>query len=296
MVTDALLDYWASFMSAEGLGERTIRERLALFRTIETEIGKPLLEVNRQDLITYLGSPVVRERWSAGTRRHYRSSIHTFFTWAQDEGLRVDNPAARLPRISVKPHDPNPVAVDDIQLMVTTGAYRNTRMMIALHYYAGLRVHEIAKIHGRDIDWRHRILAVFGKGAVTRRIGLGDALWDLAQDYPRDEFWFPNKKPNRLYSTVGEGHVLSNSVSDAIRDAFRRSGIDNHRPHDLRASTATEQHLAGVPLFKTQKAMRHSSSATTEFYTRIDIEGTREAFNAQPTIDFPARSGRKRAA
>ena len=257
--------------------------------------GKPLLEVTRIDLINYLGSEAVAERWSRGTRRHYRSTIHTFYTWVQDEGLRADNPAARLPKVTAVDHDPNPVHVNDIARMVASGAYKRSRMMIALHYYAGLRVHEIAKMHGRDVDWNNAILSVLGKGGRIRRLGIGDALWGLMQGWPTDAYWFPNHVANRQFE-AGEGHILSNSVSDAIRDAYVRTGIVGHRPHDLRASTATEQLEAGVNSLKTQRAMRHVSYATTERYTRLAIEATREAFNAQPVIQFPDRSGRRRAA
>lgn len=295
MTTDEILDYWRIYMRSEGKAHRTIDDRIRLMRMIEDEVGQPLKELTRTALITYLGSESVSEKWSLGTRRRYRSTIHTFYTWLQDEGIRADNPAARLPKISVPEHDPNPVHVADIALMVRTGAYRKTRMMIALHYYAGLRVHEIAKMHGRDVDWNNAILSVLGKGGRIRRVGVGDHLWELMQDFPRAAYWFPNHKTNRLYK-AGEGHIMSNSVSDAIRDAFVRSGIVGHRPHDLRASTATEQLRSGVNSLKTQRAMRHVSYATTERYTHLDIEATREAFNAQPVIQFPERSGRKRAA
>ncbi len=295
MNTDEVLAYWAVYMRAENKGRRTIADRIRLFRFIEAEIGKPILELSRVDLITYLGSPAVADRWSSGTRSRYRSTIHTFCTWVQDEGIRLDNPAARLPKVPWVEHDPNPVHVNDIARMVQTGAYRKTRMMIALHYYAGLRVHEIAKIHGRDIDWNNAVLTVLGKGGRVRRLGIGDHLWELMQTFPRDAHWFPNHKANRDFA-AGEGHIRSNSVSDAIRDAYIRSGITGHRPHDLRASTATTQLEADVNSLKTQRAMRHVSYATTERYTRLAIEATREAFNAQPVIDFPQRSGRRRAA
>lgn len=295
MNTDELLAFWANFMRAEGLAFRTVAERITLFRTIETEIGKPLLEIKRVDLIGYFGRPEIIERWSASTRRHYRSSVHTFYTWLQDEDLRTDNPAARLPRIFVPDRDPNPVPVADIQLMVSTGAYRRTRVMIALHYYAGLRVHEIARMHGSLIDWRNRVLRLPGKGGSVRSLGISAALWEVVKDMPQDRYWFPNHRANHLFA-AGEGHIMRTSVSDAIHDAMIRSGIVGHRPHDLRASTATEQDRAGVSPLHTRKAMRHQSLATTTKYTAIGIEDTRDAFDAQPVIQIPARSGRRRAA
>jgi len=291
MGTDQVLNYWAQYMRAEDLSPNTIRERLRFFTNLQRDLTTPLLQITRQQLIAYLGTT----KWSNSTRQHYRSALHTFYTWAQDEQLRVDNPAARLPRVRVKKREPNPVPVTDIQRMLTSGAYRKTRVMIALHYHAGLRVHEIAKLHGRDIDWTNRILTVTGKGGTTRRIGIGDALWGIVAGQPRDRYWFPNRKANRTHA-AGEGHVLSNSVSDVIRDAYLRAGITAHRPHDLRASTATEQSRAGVSPIKIQKAMRHLSLATTELYTQVTVEETREAFNAQPVIYMPHRSGRRKAA
>lgn len=296
LTTEQALSLWQSTMRFEGLGHRTIRERLQMCRAIEGDIGKPLILLERRDIIDYLGSDLAHMRWKPNTRRHYRSNLRGFFTWLQDEGFRLDNPTLRLPRIAVPERDPNPVPVDDIARMLATGAYRKTRVMIALHYYAGLRVHEIAKMHGRDVDWRNRILSVTGKGGSTRRIGIGAALWEVIQDMPRDAYWFPNLKPNRQFPVIGEGHIMSNSVSDVIRDAMVRSGVLGHKPHDLRASTATEQAKAGVNPTRTQRSLRHMSYATTERYTRVDIEGTREAFDAQPVVPFPQRSGRRRAA
>jgi integrase/recombinase XerD len=163
--------------------------------------------------------------------------------------------------------------------------------MIALHYYAMLRVHEIAKIHGHDIDWNNRILHVYGKGKKLRHIPIGDELWSIIQDAPRDGFWFPNWKANRLYA-AGEGHILPNSVSRVISDALARAGVSGHRPHDLRATGITEQVRHGVHILVIQQNAGHQSSETTQLYALVDMDQQRTGVNTITPVHLPQHSGR----
>lgn len=282
------LTYWTEYMHAQDLTELTIRNRLQLMRYVGRTIGE-YTTITRHDLITFMGSHTT---WSSATRVHYRSALHTFFTWLQDEEFRLDNPASRLPKVKGRRHDPNPVPVQDIQRMLNGGSYRKTRWMVALHYYLGLRVSEIARIHGDDIDWDNRTLRVLTKGATVKTKAIPDALWVLAQEWPKHEYLFPNWTDNRLYK-AGEGHILGNSVSRQISDLMKRSGVTGHRPHDLRAATATEQNAAGVPSLVIQENLGHASMATTSIYTRVDIEQRRDGLNMLPVVDIPTRSMRR---
>lgn len=282
--------HWIAYMRAEDLTDATIKERQRFYQYVEHHVG-PMTTINRLELIEFLGTP----EWSNTTRQHYRSALHTIFTWLQDEGYRPDNPAARLPHVKARRRTPTPLTAEQIRRIVNGGNYKRTRVMIALHYYLGLRVHEIAKIHGHDIDWDNRTVKVFGKGAKTVELPINGQMWAIAQTMPRDGYWFPNWKPNRLYA-AGEGHILSNSVSTIISQAIRRAGIDGHRPHDLRASTATLQSRAGVDPFIVQKNMRHESMTTTAGYRLVDPEEMREGFERLPIVQMPSHSNRRRTA
>lgn len=291
--TEEILAYWTTYMVAEDLTERTIEERLRFVRHVEKTTGRTALELTRQDLIGYLGS---RPEWSNTTKQHYRSALHTFFTWLQDEEYRLDNPGAKLPRVRSRKRTPTPLSLDEIHRVVNGGAYRKTRIMVALHYYAGLRVSEIARVHGRDIDWTQRTLTTIGKGKKHAVLPLNAALWTLAQRMPADAYWFPNWKPNKKYPTAGAGHVLGNSVSRTISDAMRRAGVRGHRPHDLRSSTATLQSREGVDPFIVQKTMRHENMDTTAGYRLVSLDEMRAGLEQLPLVHIPERSGRRRAA
>lgn len=291
MNTDQILNYWAQYMRAEDLTETTIKERIRFIQHLKLHAGD-IRSLTRMDLIEYLASNTT---WSNSTKQHYRSALHVFFTWVQDENFRQDNPAAKLPKVKSRKRQATPISTDDIQRLLNVGAYKRTRLMIALHYYLGLRVSEIAQLHSSNINYQSRTLTVIGKGKKKRVLPMNDAVWELLCSQWREDYFFPNWKANERFA-IGEGHILGRSVSDVLSRAMKRAGITNHKPHDLRSATATEQSRAGVSAFVIQQNMRHENADTTAGYIHIDIEQMREGFNNLPVMKMPLRSNRQRSA
>lgn len=289
MDTIATLDYWAACMKAEDLTERSIKERMIFFNRLSRELGD-FETITRTDLIHWLAT----KDWANATRVNYRSTLHIFFTWLQDEGLRLDNPAARLPKVKTRTREPNPFTVQEIQTLLDSGIYAKTRAMVGLHYYLGLRVSEISRVNGKDINWDRRTLTTIGKGHKKIIMPIPAAAWGIFLSMPRAGYWFPNRAANRLFPP-GEGHVLSGSVSTLLCDAIKRAGL-SHRAHDLRAATATEMNKAKVTAFVVQKGMRHTNMDTTTRYMGIDIEQVRDGLDHLPVLRMPEQSGRARLA
>ncbi|QYC54955.1 tyrosine integrase [Arthrobacter phage Popper] len=285
MNTNDTLEYWTACMKAADLTEKTIRERLIFIRQLARDVD--LYKVTRKELIVWLAG----RNWSNSTRVHRRSGLHTFFAWMQDEELRLDNPAYRLPRVATRKREPNPFTVDEINQLLAGGIYRKTRAMVALHYYLGLRVSEIAAVNGDDVNWTNRTLKTVGKGRKEATLPVPEAAWPMFLQMPRTGYWFPNRTANRLFA-AGEGHIMGNSVSGLIGEAIKREGL-HHRPHDLRAALATEMHEAGVSDFVVQRSMRHSNMDTTTIYLKLRPEGIRHGFDSLPPITLPEKSGRR---
>ena len=284
--SEGVLQEWTYSMQAQDLSPKTIRERLILMRTVAREVG-PLLTLTKRELVRWMAG----KTWASSTRAQRRADFHTFFTWLQDEELRLDNPGAKLPRVATRSVEPNPFSVESINTLLGSGIYRRTRAMVALHYYLGLRVSEIARVHGRDVDRTARTLTTVGKGRKVVRLPIPEPVWDLVLEMPADGYWFPNRTDNVLFK-AGEGHITGNSVSDTLGKAIRRAGL-KHRPHQLRAATATEMHRAGVSAFTIQNGMRHSMMQTTTKYLLVEPEQLRAGLDMLPTVAMPAKSGRK---
>lgn len=282
MTTDEILTYWAAYMRAQHCTERTIRERNIFIRSMLRHTGATSpLDVTKQHLILFLG----RRDLTGKTKQNYRSTLHTFYTWMQDEELRLDNPAARLPRPRVEPSEPNPVSTDDIQTVLRSGIYGTTIMKVLLYSYQGLRASEIAAVSGANVDWEAAtILTVEAKGrkVVTRPLHSLVLEHALTAGYPRDDYWFPGE----------HGHVRGKSVSNTLCAAFRRAGI-NHRAHQMRAWHGTTLLELGADSLDVQHSLRHSDGQSLKAYIRPSQERIRAAMEMLPRVEVPSRPPRR---
>jgi len=278
MNTDAILNYWAAYMGAQNCTERTVKERLIFMRSVVRHSGEASpLTITKMQLIDFLG----RSDLTGRTKQNYRSALHTFFTWMQDEGLRLDNPAARLPKPRVEKHEPNPVSTEDIQTVIDSGILGITIMKVLLYSYQGYRAAEIAAVAGENIDWEQRtIRSVEGKGRKVVTRPLHSMVYDyaIAMAFPRDGYWFP--------SPTGDGHVRAKSVSNVLCDAFRRAGID-HKGHDMRKWYGTTQLELGSDSLDVQHGLRHGDGSSMKHYIRPSQDRIRASQERLPRVVIP---------
>lgn len=285
MTTDQILDYWAAYMRAQHCTERTIRERMIFMRSVLRHAGESsFLDLTKPQLIAFLGKRDEHGRSLTGrTKQNYRSALHTFFTWMQDEDLRLDNPAARLPRPRVEYTEANPVTTPEVQALLLSGIYGPTVMKVLLATYQGLRASEIAAIRGEDVDLEAGTITVRdGKGRTTMTRPLHPKVAELAiaENYPREGWWFP--------SIVDDGHVRGKSVSHTLNAALRRAGIIGHRAHDMRKWMATTLLENGADAVDVQHALRHRDLRTLHKYMKPDLKRLRVVVETLPPMDAPA--------
>jgi len=279
-----LFDHWTSYQRAAGSTEKSIRERVYSLKATLKRTKKTLLSVTRQDLILDLG----RSGIAASTRANYKSLMYGFFTWMQEEEFRLDNPAARLPKVRVPKSEPDPVTTEDIEMILHSGIYRRTRLWVLLYSYQGMRATEIAAVSGSSIDWRNqRILSIEAKGGKEVWRPVHPVVWEHLQTWRTEGWFFPS--PTR----TGE-HVTAANVSNVLSKAFKRAGIP-HRPHQMRAWFATEMIDADVPTIVVAAALRHSDTQSVEKYVRVKDQAITKAILNLPTVHVPGASGRARS-
>lgn len=258
------LDSWTLWMRAQGLSARTIAERIGTIRGLITHAGAGPLELTPEHIQSFLA-----RRLGPATRATYHASIRAFFAWMQRTRVREDNPADQTPRPRRPKSRPRPIAGTQLEALLDAANRRRTRTYILLAAFAGLRVHEIAKIHGRDVDPYTDVLTVVGKGGKVAQVPLHETLVAEASDYPRDAYWFPAYR-----SQTSAEHITATAVSQAISTTMHRAGFHG-KPHQLRHFYGTELVRAGVNLRVVQTLMRHESPATTAIYTEVDADQLR---------------------
>ena len=261
MSMEITIDTWITHLHAEGKANRTIKDRRIILHRLETDLGYPVLDANTLDLARWLG----RDDLAAVTRSVYHSILTGFYRWAVLNGHRADNPMTPIKAARRPKRHPRPIAAAEYRRLLAN-ADDQTRAMLILAGYAGLRVAEIARFHGRDLDVHTGMLEVRGKGGATLSIPAHPALIEHAAKMPLG-YWFPSQRAK---------HVGGQWVSERIRLYMLRNRV-NATPHALRHTFATGLLEAGADLRVVQELMRHATLSTTAIYTAITDDRKREA-------------------
>jgi integrase len=236
---------YLAFLAAGGLAAGTIKLR----RTQLTRLAARFdLEVVTDDeLVAFLAE----HGGQPNTRKSWMTTMRGFFGWMHRTGRRVDDPTVGLPAVRVPAGVPRPIPEAEFR-KAWMQADEETRAMLALGYYGGLRKSEIAAVHGDDIegDW----LIVHGKGGKTRRVPIAADLRPFLRGV--DGWLFP--------STVNHGeHVSGDYIEDRVKAVTAP-----YTCHQLRHAAATRWYRARQDIRAVQLLLGHASVATTQVYVQ----------------------------
>lgn len=250
---------YESWLRAQSLSQNTIHQRVRFADRRWHKWGT--WEQTPDDLADFL------DRYAGWTRATYYSHLGSVYEWLMDTGQRADTPMRKVRKRPAPRPRPRPLAASQLEV-VMADPHPRTRAFMLLAMFAGLRSHEVAKLHGRDID-EHGIY-IMGKGGQAATLPTHPLLWELAEDYPANGYWFPSNQRGRL-------HISASLVGLRVAEHFRACGISHGSIHRLRVSFGTELLRGGASVRVVQELLRHSSLATTEHYLGVTDAERREA-------------------
>lgn len=260
-----ILQFWKVWQQSQGLSSRTIDERAAVIMRLVEFAGVHPLQLSPLAIMTYCSQPILSDT----SRATYHASIRAYCKFLVASDQRLDDPSLKTPTPKRPKGKPRPVFDNQLELMLATVNRRRTRSMILLGALAGMRVHEIAKVHGEDFDLANEVVTITGKGGSTELVPLHAELVREAQQYPRDGYWFA------AYSSQTEhAHISRQGVYAAIKGVMVRAGVQG-TPHQLRHWYGTTLLDRGVDVRVVQELMRHKSLDTTAIYTMVNLDKRR---------------------
>lgn len=271
------VDEWRTWQQAQGLSVRTIDARAWRVEELAKFTASDPATATSTDLTNFMATLAARHfrgrPMSRSSLATYHSHLKAWFAWLVKMGHRDDDPCLRVPAPRVAKRFPRPVTDRELEAIFAVTVRRRTRMMLLLAAFQGLRVHEIAKIRGEDVNLLDGQLRVVGKGGVDAVLPLNPLVAAEAQRFPRRGYWFTTYKGN---ATTDVGAVLARSVSDLIGDVFDRAGVDGGA-HRLRHWYGTNLLNGGTNIRVVQQLLRHASLQTTELYTAVSYDQQRDA-------------------
>jgi integrase/recombinase XerD len=205
------------------------------------------------------------------------SALRQFMAFAQDEGLREDDPSACLVRPRAR--RPLPRLLDHTEIAVflktaeadaAAGTPEGIRLLalVELLYGSGLRATELVSLPVSALPRDVPFLAITGKGGQQRLVPVSTrALAALRR-------WLAVRPggSRHLFPSPRGGHLTRVRLFQLMRDLALRAGLDPEKvsPHVLRHAFATHLLEGGADLRVLQTLLGHADIATTEIYTHVD--------------------------
>lgn len=273
----ALIEQYCAAEAGAGRSPATIATRRAHLARIGRGMRVGPGRVDHEKLLAWMG----RQTWSVETRRSYRNTAVSFFSWGCRAGHLDHDPAADLPVIRAARPSPRP-APDTAWNEALAAAQPRVRLMLRLAAEAGLRRAEIAQVSVRDLSVgpAGAALRVHGKGRKVRVVPVTDELAALIAAGPGGHTpALAAYGTGWLFPGEENGHLSARYVGDLIAAVLP----DGWTAHTLRHRFATRAYRGSRNLRAVQTLLGHSSVATTERYTAVDDDEIRAAMMAALT-------------
>jgi len=205
------------------------------------------------------------------------SCFRSFQMFLRSNGVKV-NINFKSPRVERKL--PTVLTVDEIFYLLDSVKNADLptkypcrdKAIFELIYATGMRCSELINVKLQDIDFIHKAIKVFGKGAKERIVLFGDKAKDALKNYLEKERLFLIKKQESPFLFLNSfGGQLTQRSAQRIFEMFRKFlKIErNLTPHKVRHSFATHLLNQGVDLRVIQELLGHKNLGTTEIYTRV---------------------------
>ena len=161
---------------------------------------------------------------------------------------------------------PNVLSVEEVRLLLNHPKNIKHRAILHIIYAAGLRIGEVIRLRVKDIRSDDGYIFIKdSKGKKDRHTVLSGHLLDLLREYYRQ-----HKPSYWLFEGQEGGQYSAKSIQCIYRKAVKETNSNPwSTPHTLRHSFATHLMQQGVNIRYIQSALGHSSSKTTEVYTRV---------------------------
>ena len=245
-----------------------------------------LINVRSGDLFAYQSDVMALRRadgapYSRGNLAHRIGAVKSLFRFLFRAGYLLTDPSGaleyprreeRLPRgVLTREETRKLIEAPD----TSTPLGLRDRAILETFYATGIRASELADLKCADVDTEDRLLrVVLGKGKKDRNVPLTRAAAEAIEAYLHDgrpHIAQATKTP-RLFLARRGGRMHDSLLNDVVQAASRKAGIEKHATcHTLRHSVATHLLKGGADIRHIQALLGHSSLATTERYTHVEI-------------------------
>lgn len=243
------------------------------FKTSPDQLGPEHVRTYLLHLIAQQVDPSILTQTVCGLRFLYEKTLHR--TWTV-EYIPFPKRPKKLPVV---------LSRDEVQTLIRAPHQFKHRVILATLYTTGLRVSELCRLQGTDIDSGRMVVVVRqGKGKKDRQVGLSPDLLPLLRQYWKlyglQSWLFPGLRVHEPITSGGVQWICKKAGKAAnLKKAIY--------PHLLRHTYATHLLEAGMDLKSIQLLLGHASLQSTSIYLHVANPALQTTQSPLSTLAIP---------
>ncbi len=220
------------------------------------------------------------EGLSSRTLHRKRSSLATFYKYAQRRGWTDQNPVRKTAAPKAEKRLPQYLQESDMyrlldEIMTATGDFHSERdrLIMILFYETGIRLSELIGIRMDAVDSSNRLIRVLGKRNKERMIPLRNETAEAINRFVHLRKLIKGNGDGLLFCTDKGAKLYPSFVYRRVNNYLKQvSTLDKRSPHILRHTFATHMLNNGAQLNTVKELLGHANLAATQVYTHNTIE------------------------
>ncbi|MEW6508368.1 MAG: tyrosine-type recombinase/integrase [Bacteroidota bacterium] len=212
------------------------------------------------------------------------SAIRHLFNFSLRHDLIDKTPLRKIPNPKVKRKLPSVINLDsflEIYRLIDEDIENVDKLrdkaIFELLYGCALRVSELCSLNVGDINFKKKIVRVFGKGSKTRIVPLGDKSSVILKEYYNSIGNLTDASPLFIKN---KSHRIDRFTVYNIVNKFlgKVTDMDKKSPHVLRHSAATHMLDNEADIMAVKEILGHENLSTTQIYTHVSIERLKKSY------------------
>lgn len=263
-----LLSLFLTAKEVEGCSQKTLRYYEDTLARALAALGKPIPQIESDDLRQYLNDYEATRRTSKVTIDNIRRIMSSFFSWLEDEDYIVKSPVRRIHRVKTAQVAKEVLTNEELETLRDACATKRDLAVIDLLASTGMRIGELVRLNISDVNLQERECLVTGKGNKQRPVYF-DA---RAKLHLNEYLQARTDQSPALFVSLGATakRVTVGSMQLRLRQLGNSCGVHRVHPHKFRRTLATHAIDKGMPIEQVQKLLGHAKIDTTMHYAMVN--------------------------
>ncbi|HTO17210.1 MAG TPA: tyrosine-type recombinase/integrase [Edaphocola sp.] len=214
------------------------------------------------------------------------SSLKSFFKFMMRQNIVQINPCTDLPIPKKKSLLPVYLEQNQSKKLFETVVFPESfdgmthQLILEILYQTGIRRMELITLKERDVDFYRDEIVVLGKRNKERAIPICEDLKNLIKNYIAEKKRQIICNHKNLLTLNSGGPLYDNYVYRVVTKYLNTNitTLSKRSPHVLRHTFATQLTNNGASINAIKELLGHSSLASTQVYTHLDIEHLRKVY------------------